>query len=385
MKRKHVIILIKLAVSIGIMALVYRKVMTKEGADEVAGHLSRISWPWIGAATTMLFIAIAAAVWRWDLLLRGQGIIAPKRHLLGSFMIGRFFGAFTPGGLGLQGYKLYDIASQTGKSARSTAVIGIEMVLGQLAFGAVVIAGSIFGLPFLGVQGVLLVDAFFLGLITVAIVLITKPTLFRMVAARLPQALQQRVQTTVDAVCAYEGRGMLVTQASLLGMAVHAFNNLIYVCTARALGLELSVGQVFFASGLQIFSTLLPASSRPSRTAYIVRASRPLPICGRSSLASLTSALRWTRPRVSLKGRLMDSSLQAPACGAHGGEGQARDDRASSTPTWTIPRQMPPHVVVSARERDIEMPRVIADYIAGMTDRFALEEYAKLYDPYERV
>ena len=47
------------------------------------------------------------------------------------------------------------------------------------------------------------------------------------------------------------------------------------------------------------------------------------------------------------------------------------------------PGQMPPHVV--ARGHDTPMPRVIADYIAGMTDRFALEEYAKLYDPWERV
>ena len=31
------------------------------------------------------------------------------------------------------------------------------------------------------------------------------------------------------------------------------------------------------------------------------------------------------------------------------------------------------------------MPRVIADYIAGMTDRFAFEEYAKLFDPFEKV
>lgn len=29
--------------------------------------------------------------------------------------------------------------------------------------------------------------------------------------------------------------------------------------------------------------------------------------------------------------------------------------------------------------------RVIGDYIAGMTDRFALDEYKKLFDPYERV
>ncbi|RLB00835.1 MAG: deoxyguanosinetriphosphate triphosphohydrolase [Deltaproteobacteria bacterium] len=38
------------------------------------------------------------------------------------------------------------------------------------------------------------------------------------------------------------------------------------------------------------------------------------------------------------------------------------------------------------RRMQQELPqRVICDYIAGMTDRFALEEYKKLFDPYERV
>lgn len=49
------------------------------------------------------------------------------------------------------------------------------------------------------------------------------------------------------------------------------------------------------------------------------------------------------------------------------------------------PLQMPEHIMQRANQDDVEMPRVIADYIAGMTDRFALEEYAKLYDPLERV
>jgi dGTPase len=48
------------------------------------------------------------------------------------------------------------------------------------------------------------------------------------------------------------------------------------------------------------------------------------------------------------------------------------------------PRQMPPHIVERATG-DTTMPRVIADYIAGMTDRFAFEEYAKLFDPFEKV
>jgi len=49
------------------------------------------------------------------------------------------------------------------------------------------------------------------------------------------------------------------------------------------------------------------------------------------------------------------------------------------------PRQIPAHIL-SRMEREGEpLPRVVADYIAGMTDRFALDEYRKLFDPDERV
>ena len=47
--------------------------------------------------------------------------------------------------------------------------------------------------------------------------------------------------------------------------------------------------------------------------------------------------------------------------------------------------QLPPHVTERAREEGGSIPRAIADYIAGMTDRFALQEYKKLFDPEERV
>ena len=46
------------------------------------------------------------------------------------------------------------------------------------------------------------------------------------------------------------------------------------------------------------------------------------------------------------------------------------------------PKQLPPHV----RKREEEgIYRAVCDYIAGMTDRFALDEYNRLFSPYERV
>jgi len=47
------------------------------------------------------------------------------------------------------------------------------------------------------------------------------------------------------------------------------------------------------------------------------------------------------------------------------------------------PQQLPPST--KSRLKGEEKHRVICDYIAGMTDRYALDEYKKFFEPYERV
>lgn len=48
------------------------------------------------------------------------------------------------------------------------------------------------------------------------------------------------------------------------------------------------------------------------------------------------------------------------------------------------PRQLPPSTYRKI-ERNGSVKRVICDYMAGMTDKFALEEHRKLFDPHEKV
>jgi dGTPase len=47
------------------------------------------------------------------------------------------------------------------------------------------------------------------------------------------------------------------------------------------------------------------------------------------------------------------------------------------------PRQLPPHVLEGASGEPEE--RAIADYVAGMTDRFAMDEHRRLFDPHSHV
>jgi dGTPase len=48
------------------------------------------------------------------------------------------------------------------------------------------------------------------------------------------------------------------------------------------------------------------------------------------------------------------------------------------------PRQLPP-TTYGKIDKTGSVKRVICDYMAGMTDKFALEEHRKLFDPHEKV
>ncbi len=259
--KKIGLFVLKLLFSVGMLVFIFRKVLRRDGAEDLLGRLSELHWGWVVGAVLMQLIAIGFSTVRWQRLLVGQGIFASWRFLGGSIMIARFWGAFTPGGFtGFGGWRIYDVAKHTGKTARATATIGVEMILGQLAFGVVVMAGSLFGMRFIGTDGVLLVNAVFLAIIVVGLAFLAQPQLFLFFTRFVPEGIRVRVQTLIDAVGAYRGKAGLLIQAAALGVGTHAFNNLIYVCAARALGVELSLGEVFFASSLQILATLIPAS-----------------------------------------------------------------------------------------------------------------------------
>ncbi|MCB9709376.1 MAG: sulfatase-like hydrolase/transferase [Myxococcales bacterium] len=259
--KKRLILILKVVFSLLMLWVIVRKVVARDGAGTLAERLWELSWAWFAMAVGMMLCAVICSVVRWQRLLNGQGIRAPWSFLGPSFLIARFFGAFTPGGFtGLGGWRIYDITKHTGKAARATATIGVEMVLGQLAFGVVVMVASVYGLRFLGLSGVLLINAVFLGVMVAGITLLARPDVFRWLSRALPGGLRVRIHSLLEAVCAYRGKSRLLIQAAVLGIGTHVFNNLVYVCAARALGIPLGIGEVFFGSSLQILATLLPAS-----------------------------------------------------------------------------------------------------------------------------
>ncbi|MGE0790802.1 MAG: sulfatase-like hydrolase/transferase [Sandaracinaceae bacterium] len=258
--KKALGVALKIAVSAAGLYLVYGAAMGRDGMSELRERIGNLSWGWFVAAMAMQTTAIGFAIVRWRFLLGGQGIKAGYSFLAPSFMIGRFWGAFTPGGLGLDGWRLFDVATRTKKNARAVTVTVVEKILGQLAFGLVVMGGSVWGLSLMGVSGVLLVNGFFVVLVAVGLTFLARPKLFLPLFRVFPKQIRPRMRTLMEAVTAYHGRMRLLAIAVLCGVAVHAFNNLIYVCAAQAMHLEVSPFVMFFASSIVIMSTIVPLS-----------------------------------------------------------------------------------------------------------------------------
>src|SRR5262249_45236189 len=84
--------------------------------------------------------------------------------------------------------------------------------------------------------------------------------LFRALAQRLPAKLRARAATTVDAVCAYEGKPGTLAGAFALSLGTHVATASIYVACALALGTQLAIGDIFFVATMTQLATLVPVS-----------------------------------------------------------------------------------------------------------------------------
>ena len=78
-------------------------------------------WFFVGLATAIKAVGMVSSMIRWQLMLRGQGIALPFKHIFGSFLIGRAIGTFLPSTAGLDGYTLFDASRFSGKTVEVAA------------------------------------------------------------------------------------------------------------------------------------------------------------------------------------------------------------------------------------------------------------------------
>ena len=260
-------VLAKVWVSVGLMAILVWVIFDRSQTEEVVNRLATISLWWMAGAFLVKGTGMAATVWRWKVLLEAQELKVPLRHLIGTFLIGRFVGSFLPSTVGLDGYRMYDIARHSGQTARSVSVIVVEKVIGFFVLSALVVGTIPWGLSFFREEGgpmVLIATAVVFSVpVTFSFVMLLFPRLIRRIFSRvLPPdtALGNKVAKAVKAVTAYERNRRALLKAVAIGFIVHLGTTMMYFFTAHSIGVNVGLGEVLYVGPLMIAATVVPIS-----------------------------------------------------------------------------------------------------------------------------
>lgn len=266
--------LVKAALTVGVFWLLLRHPVEDGGhkvpvwraiRDHVLEMDPRTFWAFVLLASMTKFAGILASMYRWQLLLRGQRIDLPFRHIFGSFLIGRFLGTFLPSTIGLDGYKLWDAYRFSGKGVEAGTATVIEKLTGVLGLCLTYLLTLPIGYHVLaevtgeraalfavvtGTAAFSAVCGFFLVLFWPRVIV----TLLAMLPA--PGAARRFLDHAGRAASAYQGQAALLANVVVQAFLVHFCTAAMYWFTALAVGAWADFWEVTFASTIQIIGTV---------------------------------------------------------------------------------------------------------------------------------
>lgn len=235
----------------------------------LSARLGELSWrrmaPYLLIAVAIKCVGVGCAIWRWQLLLLGQNIYVPPRRTIATFMIGRFFGIFLPGTLGLDGYKALDVTRANGRLVHIVAATLVEKMMGLAGMALVFISTAYAGQTVLG-DAATVALGISLPIATAVIALVicgllhpTRLTTLMTDLCRLaPKRLGAPLGRIAQAMAAYQGQSQRLGLVLALSFVVHLTTASVYVLTAKAVGApHVTWGLVVFASSIQIFATVI--------------------------------------------------------------------------------------------------------------------------------
>jgi arylsulfatase A-like enzyme/uncharacterized membrane protein YbhN (UPF0104 family) len=254
--------------------LLSHPVTMEDGSQKVAGvlvleTLSNIDattfWTFCALAAGVKFVGILASMYRWTVLLRGQMIELPFRHIFGSFLIGRFIGTFLPSTAGLDGYKLFDAARFSGRTVEVTAATALEKVIGVSGIFITFLVAAPFGIRIFGDNAglvAMIAIPLSLGIIGGLMLVLFFPGLVQWILTHLPIPGKARLEGLVlrisNAAAAYRDKKGLIVQAFGLSFIVHFTTAAMYFFTALAIGAaQAEFWPVVFGSSIQILATVI--------------------------------------------------------------------------------------------------------------------------------
>ena len=251
---------VKAAISLGLLGWLLVGVARREGMDALAARATTIAAGPLLVAVGLHALAVLAGVLRWRVLLDARGLGQPLPWLLRAFLVGRFFGAFTPSTTGLDGWRALEVARRTGQAGPSAAVLVVEKLVGLVGMAVVCVALTPLGaLAPLGPL-VLPLTLAVAGVAVLGLALLGSPRALAALAGTAPGPLARPARRVAEALSSGPlGAGRLAVAVGL-GVLSHLALSSTFAASGAALGLDVSTPRLVAVGNAIVVAVLVPVS-----------------------------------------------------------------------------------------------------------------------------
>ena len=130
--------ILKAGVSVGLLVWLFRQV----DAARLWAAVKSASLAWLAVAALLYFVMLVVSSWRWNILLRAQGIVVRLRTLICSFLVATFFNNFLPSNIGGDVVRVRDTSGPANSRTLAATVVLVDRGLGLLALVLVAALGA---------------------------------------------------------------------------------------------------------------------------------------------------------------------------------------------------------------------------------------------------
>ncbi|MBI5880026.1 MAG: flippase-like domain-containing protein [Chloroflexi bacterium] len=127
--RQHLFTAFKIIISVGLLGFLVWRV----GLAELAAIAASTDYRFLLAAIVLWTGSVIFSVWKWDVMLKAQGIQVPFRALMAHYYIGLFFNNFLPM-VGQDVVRGYGIARYTERAHEVAISVLVDRLVGLIAF-----------------------------------------------------------------------------------------------------------------------------------------------------------------------------------------------------------------------------------------------------------
>ncbi|MGD9611713.1 MAG: lysylphosphatidylglycerol synthase transmembrane domain-containing protein [Kiritimatiellia bacterium] len=235
--KKHLVLLAKLAVMGGLLAVLYRNVDFAAFRAALAG----LRWGWLPLIYALFLLNTGLSSWKWQLLLETDGVRVPFRSLLSSYLIGTFFNLFLPSSIGGDSYRVV-AASRHGGAAKSFASVFADRLTGFLALAVWGLLFSAFGWSSLPDKRMLFLPVIVFGAMAALVFALVQRTglvaVWRLVRLDRLKALDAFLHRFLDSMAGYHADRRLLAKVFGISLSFQLMAIAIIFCISKAMAWE---------------------------------------------------------------------------------------------------------------------------------------------------